>query len=241
MGSPASEPDRYDDEGPVHLVTISRSFYMKQTEVTQGEWESLIGNNPSRFGSCGTTCPVEQVTWYDAVYYANALSRSEGFEECYTLSGCSGSAGSDLTGCTVSFKGVNCNGYRLPTEAEWEYAARAGSSDARYGDLDEVAWYDGNSSSKTHPVGEKAPNSWGLYDVLGNVWEWVYDWYDSGYYSSCSSGCTDPVGPSSGSLRVIRGGGWNYNARGVRAALRVNLAPGYRNDVLGFRLLRSVP
>ena len=129
-----------------------------------------------------------------------------------------------------------CTGYRLPTEAEWEYAARAGSTGARHGDLEAVAWYEGNSGGKTHPVGQKQANAWGFYDMLGNVWEWVWDWqadYPAGSVS-------DPLGPSSGSFRVIRGGCWSPYARNCRAAFRALHVPGARFSDLGFRLARSL-
>jgi len=127
----------------------------------------------------------------------------------------------------------------LPTEAEWEYAARAGSTGARYGDLGRIAWYDGNSSSKTHAIGQKTANAWGLYDMLGNVWEWVNDWYDK--YRPCTFGCSNPAGPSTGSDRVVRGGAYFSYANSARSALRNSQGPNSRFDAVGFRLVRSVP
>jgi formylglycine-generating enzyme required for sulfatase activity len=219
MGSPESEGDRDSDEVQ-HEVTITRAFWLGKYEVTQAEWEAELGSNPSHFKGC-PTCPVENVSWEDAVQYANARSKKEGLEACYS--------GAD-------FKGLACTGYRLPTEAEWEYAARAGSQDSRYGPADAVGWYSGNSGDKTHPVGEKLANAWGLHDMLGNVWEWTHDW--GGAYGGAAR---DPVGPSSGAFRVGRGGGWFNGAGTLRAANRSYNTHGDRFSSLGFRLSRSVP
>jgi formylglycine-generating enzyme required for sulfatase activity len=220
MGSPESEEGRDDDETQ-HSVTITRAYCMKATEVTQGEWQAVMGSNPSNFKDCGANCPVELVSWDDAADYANALSRREGLPECY----------SDST-----FSGLSCKGYRLPTEAEWEYAARAGTTAATYRNLDSVAWYDKNSPSRPHPVGQKQPNAWGLYDMLGNVWEWTGDSWDT-YPGTV----TDPTGPAVGSYRVGRGGSWGNNARNVRAADRLEVPPGLRLYECGFRLSMTAP
>ncbi len=241
MGSPDDEPGRDPNEGPVHNVTITRPFHMKQTVVTQGEWESLIGNNPSKNKSCGKHCPFDRANWYEAVWYANALSQSEGMETCYTISDCTGSVGVDLSDCRVTFRGLDCNGYRLPTEAEWEYAARAGCTDARYGDLGRIAWYVGNSWNKTHPVSEKTANAWGLYDVLGNVFEFAWDYYNEDYYSTCEEGCADPLGPTTGPKRVARGACFANDAKEIRLALRGAYPPNHSNRAQGFRLVRSAP
>jgi formylglycine-generating enzyme required for sulfatase activity len=223
MGSPTSEPDRFDNETQ-HSVTLTGGFYIQTTEVTQGQWLALMGSNPSHFSSCGVTCPVETVCWSDAVSFANALSAAEGLAPCYDSSG-------NVNGGSV----YSCTGYRLPTEAEWEYAARAGSSAARYGSLDAIAWYSANSGLATHMVGQLPANAWGLYDMLGNVWEWTHDWY--GEYGS--GALMNPAGPATGSHRVDRGGGWNFGAANVRAANRLNDEPGNRFNNLGFRLARS--
>ena len=220
MGSPESEDGHSSDESQ-HDVTITRPFCMKATEVTQGEWQAEMGDNPSYFSSCGPNCPVERVSWDDAVLYANALSGREGLQECYTGS---------------TFTGLDCTGYRLPTEAEWEYAARAGSTAATYGLIDSVGWYSDNSGSSTHPVGGKTANSFGLYDMLGNVWEWTGDWY--GTYPGT---VTDPLGAGAGFYRVIRGGSWVDIAGLARAANRINVTPDFRFYFLGFRLSRTAP
>ena len=172
MGSPVGEEERFEDEQQ-HEVCITKAYYLKETEVTQREWREVMGTSPSYFESCGDTCPVENVSWFDAIAYCNTLSKKEGLPQCYLGSG------KDIT-----FVGLGCKGYRLPTEAEWEYAARAGATGARNGDLASVAWYEGNSDLKTHPARQKSANAWGFYDMLGNVWEWCSDWYSDSYYGS---------------------------------------------------------
>ena len=185
MGSTSSEAN--SDERPVTQVRISQGFWLGKYEVTQDEWQTVMGSNPSEFAGCGN-CPVEQVSWDDARQFMQRLNAREGRDV-----------------------------YRLPTEAEWEYAARAGTTGDRYGSVDAIAWYGPNSGGRTQPVGGKTPNAWGLHDMLGNVWEWAHDWY--GDYSG--GVVTDPTGPGSGSGRVYRGGGWlNLDAWGVRAPAR---------------------
>ena len=197
-----------DDDEAWHEVRISRGFWLGKYEVTQGEWEAVMGTNPSDFSDCGPRCPVETVSWDDVQAYIRELNERE--------------SGSGYA-------------YRLPTEAEWEYAARAGTFGVRYGEPDEIAWHWDNSGAKTHPVGQKHANAWGLHDMLGNVWEWTGDWY--GRYPSGS--VTAPRGPESGSYRVLRGGGWGSIARGVRSANRNNTSPGTRSSHFGFRLVRT--
>jgi formylglycine-generating enzyme required for sulfatase activity len=224
MGSPSSESGRDIDEGPQHQVTVS-SFFMGKYEVTQREYQAIIGTNPSNFR--GDNLPVENVSWYDAVEYCNRLSQREGLTPAYTISG---------TNVTWN---RNANGYRLPTEAEWEYACRAGTtSEYNTGPSirDDTGWYSGNSGGRTHPVGEKPPNAWGLYDMHGNVWEWCWDWH--GNYSTNAQ--TDPMGASSGSIRVLRGGWWGDAARGVRSAGRDFSTPSYRSEYVGFRVVRPL-
>ena len=215
MGSTSSAAD--SDEQPLTQVRISRGFWMGKYEVTQAEWESVMGNNPSGFENCGSDCPVEEVSWEDVQDFVGRLNARSGGRP-----------------------------YRLPTEAEWEYAARAGTmTDTYAGDITQpdgndpvlngIGWYRENSGGRTHPVGRKAPNAWGLYDMLGNVYEWVQDRY--GRYPGGT--VTDPVGPESGSDRVDRGGGWILDARYCRSANRDGASPGNRYDDLGFRLLRE--
>ena len=202
--------DGDSNEKPIHKVTIGTAFLLGRFEVTQAQWEAVMGNTPSSFK--GRHNPVERVSWDDVQNFIKKLNAKEGH-----------------------------NRYRLPTEAEWEYAARAGTQTKySFGDdasrLGDYAWYGDNSGGRTHPVGKK-PNAWGLYDMHGNVWEWVQDWYGSDYYSNSPS--TDPKGPSSGSNRVSRGGSWLYSAGKCRSANRDNYSPGIRSVNIGFRLLLS--
>jgi len=253
MGSPAAEPARNGDETQ-HQVTITQGFLMKATEVTQVEWQALMGSNPSYFQACGGTCPVERVSWYQVVAYCNALSASEGLERCYQDGGGAEYDTADAVNhVTPSWpSGLACLGYRLPTEAEWEYAARAGTQTAFYtgaithaapdcgGDsnLDLAGWYCGNANGKTHAAGGKQANAWGLYDVLGNVWEWCWDWWYDGTYPGTVS---DPLGPHSGLYRVERGGSWSYYAGDSRAARRYDDGPDIADSDRGFRPVRSLP
>jgi len=217
MGSPSDEAGRTKIEKQ-HQVTLTKGFYMQTTEVTQKQWQAVMGSNPSHFQKCGDDCPVESVSWDDVQDFIFKLNQREGGEI-----------------------------YRLPNEAEWEYAGRAGSTAAfASGGINETAcgnddhlntigWYCGNSNNTPHPAAQKQPNTWGLYDLHGNVWEWCQDWY--GHYPS--SAVSDPIGASSDSLRVIRGGSWNSHARHCRSAYRFMNVPNYKFYDLGFRLLRN--
>jgi formylglycine-generating enzyme required for sulfatase activity len=218
-----------ENEKAVHHVTLS-DFYIGKYQVTQEEYSAVIGSNPSAFatGSDAQRRPVEQVSWYDAVAFCNQLSEKETLARVYTISG---------TSVTADF---SRNGYRLPTEAEWEYAARGGkhSRGHRYSgsnDTVQVAWYEANSRKTTHAVGTKAANELGLYDMSGNVWEWCNDWYDFGSYG-ISQG--DPMGASSGSNRVKRGGSWVNNADVCRSTFRNRGNPEFRCYLNGFRVVR---
>jgi len=225
MGELPEETNAGKDERPQHRVTITKPFYLGVHEVTQNEYKQVMAHNPSKFQDSDQQ-PVEQVSWLDAVKFCNKLSEREDRKPCYRIDG------DDVTI-------TSGNGYRLPTEAEWEYGCRAGSS-TRYpfGDdenqLGRYAWYDKNSGDKAHPVGQKLPNAWGLYDMLGNVWEWCADGYDGEYYAS--SPAVDPPGASKASLRVFRGGCWFFNPGGCRPAVRGGFTPESRSYYLGFRV-----
>ena len=274
----SAESGRLPEEDPLHEVTLTRGFVVQETEVTQRQWLARFpDSNPSYFDECGLDCPVETVNWYEAIAYLNALSASEDLEPCYTLEGCDpAQAGTGLacTGVSISdplasSDPYGCEGYRLPTEAEWEYANRAGTTTAFYNggitqtgmsplddNLDDIGWYGGNSGVSyepgsdcsdwydeatvcgIHEVGLKAANAWGLYDMHGNVWEWVWDPYQSNYYSS--SPAEDPLG-GTGRLRVARGGSWGEEARDCRAAVRGQFFPDRRERKIGVRAVRSAP
>jgi formylglycine-generating enzyme required for sulfatase activity len=221
------------DEAPVHTVTLTHDFWIGQTEVTQAQYQAGMGTNPSYYASCGTDCPVERVSWNMAAVYANALSAAEGLDLCYT------STGSDLVS-SLGYNPYNCEGYRLPTEAEWEYAAKAGGSYTYSGSstIDDVAWYSGNSGSTTHAVAGKAANAWGLYDMSGNVWEWTND----NYLPYSATAAVDPIAVGAGVYRVVRGGDWYWSYAYARVSNRLSSVPmrAYLTDY-GFRLARTMP
>ena len=215
MGSPSSEPGRGSDEGPQHEVTITKGFYLGKVELTQGQWEAVMGTTPwsgRDYVQENPNNPAVYISWNDVQAFIVKLNETEGSEV-----------------------------YRFPTEAEWEYSCRAGTTTLwSFGDdesqLGEYAWYSDNSGGvAAHEVGTKLPNPWGLYDMHGNVWEWVQDWW----YGSYSSGAqTDPTGPATGSSRVVRGGYVGSNARDVRSADRSSNSPGARYYI-GARLVRQ--
>ncbi|GHU09966.1 hypothetical protein FACS1894151_08810 [Spirochaetia bacterium] len=242
MGSPATEAGRYNREGPQHLVTVS-GFSMSRYEVTQQEYEEVMGNNPSNWK--GSDLPVERVSWYNAVEYCNRRSVKEGLTPVYTISG------TRVTWNRDAQADPRSAGYRLPTEAEWEYACRAGTTgpfstgnnittnQANYNGYEP---YNNNPRGvyrqKTVDAGSYAPNAWGLYDMHGNVWEWCWDWEDDNTYDGGAQ--TNPVGADSGAVRAARGGSWSNYGQNLRSAYRGSYAPSDRSDNLGFRLVRSV-
>ena len=227
MGSADDDSSAQSDEKPRHEVRLSRSFQLSPTLVTQGLYEAVMGKNPSYFKTSAEH-PVERVSWFDAVRFCNALSLRCGLSPAYTI----GEGSEPEVSCDFS-----SSGFRLPTEAEWEYAARAGQDFIYSGsnNPNEVGWHEDNSGGRTHPVGLRNPNVWGLYDMSGNVWEWCWDW--KGAYPQNAS--VDPSGPSTGSSRVFRGGSWLYGPAILRAANRRWRNPAYAWFNLGLRLSRS--
>ncbi|MGD1075752.1 MAG: SUMF1/EgtB/PvdO family nonheme iron enzyme [Thermodesulfovibrionales bacterium] len=202
------------NEKPVHEVCV-QDFYIGKYEVTQGQWQAVMGNNPSAFKGCGYSCPVESVSWDDVQEFIRRLKAMTGKK------------------------------YRLPTEAEWEYAARSGGKNqqwagtSRLDDLEDYAWYSDDSGKRTHPVGRKKPNGLGIYDMSGNVWEWVRDYYDEKYYEKSPK--ENPPGPLSGRWKVLRGGAWYLGPSFVRSSFRFWGLPSFRNGFFGVRLALPSP
>jgi len=212
MGCSPEDNACYADETPRHTVAVS-AFKMSTHEITQAQWRAVMGSNPSYFSGCGNFCPVENVSWNDVQEFIERLNFLTGKQ------------------------------YRLPTEAEWEYAARAGNTTPYYcGDdescLDGIAWDGSNADAQPHPVGQKVPNSWGLYDMSGNVWEWCQDWYAEGFYEESPE--ADPPGPDTGLFRVLRGGSWGGSSRHCRSSNRQFYYPSLSNSTFGFRLCHDV-
>jgi formylglycine-generating enzyme required for sulfatase activity len=212
MGSPDKEEFRFIDEGPVHRVKISKPYYIGKYELTQAQWKAIMGKDNNPSNWKGDNLPVEEVNWNDAQEFCKKAG----------------------------------DGLRLPTEAEWEYACRAGSKVRwSHGDdkdkLGDYAWFIDNSGNKTHEVGTKKPNAFGLYDMHGNVWEWCSDWYGEKYYEECKNGVTDPQGPANGVERVRRGTAWSHCFINARCAKREKNKPEIKNNYIGFRVAVPAP
>ena len=245
MGSESGE----SDELPVHTASVS-SFQVSRTEVTQGQWKALMGaeNNPSLHGDCGDGFPVERVNWYEALEFCNRLSVVSGLASCYTLSGCVGEPGGGMECTDATFAGLECSGYRLPTESEWEFAARSRGGDSSYPwgtetpTCDLAVMWDGDPGcgSYSHDsVCSKSPagdTEQGLCDMAGNVWEWVWDKHGS-YPSEAQ---VDPLGADSGTGRVGRGGDWSATADLLRTTERGWFYENVRQQDLGFRIARTL-
>ena len=229
---------------PVHTVTLT-GFYMSRTEVTQSQYQAVMGSNPASGYGVGSNYPVYHVSWYDALVFCNKLSIVKGLTPAYRINNSTDTAvwGSVPTSTNATWDAVEVvsgsTGYRLPTEAQWEYAAKGGNTGETFtyagsDTVGDVAWYRDNSGYTTHAVGTKAPNGLGLYGMSGNVLEWCWDWY--GGYSSEAQ--TNPLGASSGTYRVLRGGNWYNSATFARSVFRINYYPNGRNNTFGFRLVR---
>ena len=230
IGASDDDTARHPSEAPLHTVQLTRKFHLKTTEVTRAEWRQVMGTTPSVAPGCSDRCPVENINWWDAVMFCNRLSEAEQREPCYLLGDCDRGADGGLTCAEVRFRGLGCAGYRLPTEAEWEHAAKA---------IRRTAYNLGGGGAEEErsralrAVGSSRPNTWGLHDTAGNVSEWVWDWFGSDYYAR--SPRADPLGPEGGRQRVQRGCSWGHPAHMCRPSSRFAAKPTERSPYVGLR------
>ncbi len=241
MGSHDSDEYLRNNESPQHRVFITNNLFVGVCPVTQAEFRQVMDFNPS-VSTENDACPVDSVTWYTALEFCNKMSSLEELPPYYELEGIKRRANGAIEKARVAILGGD--GYRLPSEAEWEYACRAGSiSPWCFGDqvmdVGEYAWYFDNSGMETHPVGEKKPNPWGIRDCHGNVMEWCYDWYDEYYYQSRPDEEENPAGPEDGLAKVLRGGAWQFGAEATRCAYRNSSVPDAASSVIGLRVFRN--
>jgi len=238
MGMSHGDLEGDEDEKPAHEVTITKAFYLGKTEVTQEQWVKVMQSNPSKFQeSSGPTRDAEIQTDIDAGLTKQEAQAKVGPDLPNTLPTARNPV--EKVSWDDCQKFCTATGLRLPTEAEWEYACRAGVHTPRYGELAEIAWMKENSAAALHPVGKKLPNTLGFYDTLGNVWEWCNDYFQGDYYKDCIDGVVDPKGPPSGRNRVLRGGSWGSGSDRCRASGRSVNTPVYATSFIGFRSART--
>lgn len=243
MGSHESDEFLRNNEHPQHRVLITKNLFVGVYPVTQKDFLEIMEYNPSA-ASDKELCPVDSTTWFSAIEFCNKMSESESLQPFYELSKVKRRTNGGIESAEV--KQLNGDGFRLLSEAEWEYVCRAGSITPwcfgdQVMDVNEHAWFFDNSTSETHPVGEKKPNAWGIFDMHGNVMEWCCDWYGEFYYQTCQDEIENPLGPNDGTSKVLRGGAWQFGAEATRSAYRNSSAPDAVSSVIGFRICRNAP
>ena len=239
MGMSSPDSDAQENEKPSHQVTLTKPFYLGRTEVTQPQWVAAMGENPS---ICKVANPNDAMV---DMLMKNGLTKEQAEAKAASASMSMNILPVDTISWADSQKFCYKTGFQLPTEAQWEYACRAGDNNPRYGELSEIAWNPENANKTSHSVASKTPNALGFYDMLGNIWEWTGDWYEGSYYKTCEKGVVDPNGPAQKSSstaitgRVLRGGGWVGFPYGCRASYRYGYDPDHRYYFIGFRVARN--